>query len=58
LRTGGIPVPPLAIAMTGFGRGDDFDKSRAAGFQHHLVKPLDTQRLLAILETAGAGARG
>jgi CheY-like chemotaxis protein len=52
LRASGIPAPPLAIAMTGFGRRDDFEKSKAAGFQHHLVKPLDTAKLLAILEAA------
>jgi CheY-like chemotaxis protein len=52
LRANGIPVPPYAIAMTGFGRSDDFDKSRAAGFRHHLVKPFDTAKLLAILDEA------
>ena len=55
LRGEGIAVPPLAIAMTGFGRRDDVDRSHAAGFQHHLMKPLDTARLLAILATADAG---
>jgi CheY-like chemotaxis protein len=52
LRVAGVPAPPLAIAMTGFGRGDDFDKSRAAGYRHHLVKPLDTAKLQAILDEA------
>jgi CheY-like chemotaxis protein len=28
-----------AIAMTGFGQPEDVDRSRAAGFQHHLIKP-------------------
>ena len=55
LRGDGIRVPPLRIAMTGFGRRDDVDRSHAAGFQHHLMKPLDTARLLAILATADAG---
>lgn len=55
LRTNGVPVPPLAIAMTGFGRSDDVERSVAAGFQHHLVKPIDTAKLLAILDGARKG---
>jgi CheY-like chemotaxis protein len=56
LRADKLPVPPYAIAMTGFGRSDDFDKSRAAGFRHHLVKPFDTAKLLAILDEAAGEA--
>ena len=56
LRVAGVPAPPLAIAMTGFGRGDDYEKSQAAGYRHHLVKPLDTAKLLAILDKAARGA--
>ena len=52
LRTNGVPAPPFAIAMTGFGRGDDIERSRTAGFRHHLVKPLDTRKLAAILDEA------
>ena len=29
------------IALTGYGRQEDLQKSQAAGFQHHLVKPVD-----------------
>jgi len=29
------------IALTGYGRQEDREKSQAAGFQHHLVKPVD-----------------
>ena len=57
LRADGVAAPPYAVAMTGFGRGDDFDKSRAAGFRHHLVKPFDTAKLLAILDEAATLAR-
>jgi CheY-like chemotaxis protein len=56
LRANAVAVPPYAVAMTGFGRSDDFDKSRAAGFRHHLVKPFDTAKLLAILDEAGGEA--
>ncbi len=31
--------PPHAIAMSGYGSADDDEKSWAAGFQTHLVKP-------------------
>jgi CheY-like chemotaxis protein len=45
----GGPRPTL-IAMTGYGQDDDRRKSHAAGFDHHLVKPVDlddVKRLLA-----------
>jgi signal transduction histidine kinase/CheY-like chemotaxis protein len=34
------------VALTGYGQADDIERSRAAGFDHHLVKPVD----LAMLE--------
>jgi two-component system CheB/CheR fusion protein len=43
--------PALIVAMTGYGQDTDRDRSREAGFDHHLVKPLDpseVRRLLAI----------
>lgn len=53
-----LNAPPnsfsLAIAMTGFGKGDDRAKSRAAGFHHHLLKPFDPDVLLDILERFSA----
>ena len=41
---------PLCIAMSGYGSPDDLEKSRAAGYQHHLVKPFIPQDLDAILD--------
>jgi CheY-like chemotaxis protein len=41
--------PPLLVAVTGLGRPADVMRSRAAGFAHHLVKPVDPDRLCAIL---------
>ena len=47
--------PLLGIALTGFGMEDDVRKSREAGFQHHLVKPIDLNKLdLLIQESATA----
>ncbi len=39
----------LLVAVTGYGQDDDRRKSSAAGFNHHLVKPLDLDQLEAIL---------
>jgi PAS domain S-box-containing protein len=36
----------LLIAVTGYGREEDRRRSREAGFDHHLVKPLDPASLL------------
>ncbi len=45
--------PIVGIALTGFGMEDDIRKGREAGFQHHLVKPIDLNRLdLLIQESA------
>ena len=37
------------VALTGWGQDEDLRQSRAAGFDHHLVKPPDLERLRAIL---------
>jgi HAMP domain-containing protein/signal transduction histidine kinase/ActR/RegA family two-component response regulator len=47
--------PPLGIALTGFGMEQDIRKSREVGFQHHLVKPIDLNKLDALIQE-GAGA--
>jgi len=38
------------IALSGYGRAEDIQKSREAGFDHHLVKPADNDQLLALLD--------
>jgi CheY-like chemotaxis protein len=38
------------IAVTGYGREEDVEKARAAGFDDHLVKPVDPEKLLEKLE--------
>jgi len=40
---------PRYIALTGYGQDGDREASRLAGFDHHLVKPVDIDRLLALL---------
>lgn len=39
----------LLIALTGYGREEDARRSQEAGFDHHLVKPVDFPRLEALV---------
>ena len=41
--------PPLLIALTGWGQSADRELTRAAGFRHHLTKPVDFAELHALL---------
>jgi len=45
------------IAISGFGQHHDRQRAAAAGFAHHMLKPVDLEILLPIL-AAGAGAGG
>ena len=47
---------PLLVAMTGFGQAEDRARTAAAGFDHHLTKPVDPKLLQTLLQTA-RGAR-
>jgi CheY-like chemotaxis protein len=47
----------LLVALTGYGQAQDHEKSRAAGFDHHLVKPADIRQVLAILAGYAAQQR-
>lgn len=44
--------PLIGIALTGFGMEDDIQRSQKVGFEHHLVKPVDLNRLDALIQTA------
>ncbi|WP_152594692.1 ATP-binding protein [Massilia sp. BSC265] len=46
-RPGGAPA--YIIAITGYGSASDRERSAAAGFDHHFVKPVDMDRLAALL---------
>jgi CheY-like chemotaxis protein len=51
-------APPFAVAMGGLGSKSDCQKTEAAGFHRHLLKPFSTeelQRLLAEIAAARAG---
>jgi CheY-like chemotaxis protein len=44
------------VAVTGMGREADLMRTRAAGFDAHLTKPADPERLLEFAAGAGADA--
>jgi two-component system CheB/CheR fusion protein len=46
----------LLYAMTGYGRPEDRAQALAAGFDDHLTKPADPERLLAMMAGDRAGA--
>ena len=48
LRQRGDGCPDL-IAVTGYGTASDAQRAREAGFQYHLVKPVDVEELLATI---------
>ncbi|HVK11563.1 MAG TPA: hybrid sensor histidine kinase/response regulator, partial [Gemmataceae bacterium] len=43
------PARPTLVAQTGWGSDEDKRKARAAGFDHHLTKPVDAANLSDLL---------
>jgi signal transduction histidine kinase len=43
---------PVMVALTGWGREEDRRRTSDAGFDHHIVKPVAPEKLLALLRTA------
>lgn len=41
----------VLVALTGWGQEEDLQKSRAAGFNDHLVKPVEFASLINLLST-------
>jgi CheY-like chemotaxis protein len=39
----------VLVAVTGYGQAEDRLRSREAGFDHHLVKPVDIDALRRLL---------
>ncbi len=44
--------PRYAVAMSGFGMSSDRDRSLAAGYRHHLLKPVEPNQLEHLLDEA------
>jgi CheY-like chemotaxis protein len=49
LRNDGSLDRPVIIAVSGYGQDDDRRRAREAGFDHHLVKPVDFDSLATLL---------
>jgi CheY-like chemotaxis protein len=45
----------VLLALTGWGKDEDRSKSRAAGFDGHLVKPVDYADLTRLLDSLLSG---
>ena len=46
----------LLVAITGYGRASDVKQTESAGFDHHLVKPVDYDKLQAVLASGARSA--
>ena len=57
LRALGPPCPYL-VALTGYGEPDDVKRAREAGFDAHLLKPVDPDALAGVLKGVGGATRG
>jgi CheY-like chemotaxis protein len=44
----------MLVALTGWGQEEDRRRSREAGFNHHLTKPVDPLELTNLLASLGA----
>jgi signal transduction histidine kinase len=44
----------VLVALTGWGQTEDRNRTRAAGFDHHLVKPADISTIQTLLGTMGS----
>ena len=48
------PRRPYLIALTGYGQPDDVKRAREAGFDTHLLKPVDPEALVRVLSSLPA----
>jgi len=46
---------PILIAVTGLGGFEDYSRTREAGFTMHVVKPVDVEQLVGILNRFAGG---
>jgi CheY-like chemotaxis protein len=50
-RPSGVEVE--IVALTGWGREEDRDRTTAAGFDRHLIKPVEASQLRDLLDSRG-----
>ena len=48
-RMNALPNPPRLVAVSGYAQREDKERSAAAGFSAHLVKPVDIAALKQVL---------
>ncbi|HTL91619.1 MAG TPA: hypothetical protein VL176_04695 [Steroidobacteraceae bacterium] len=54
-------VNATLVAVTGWGQEEDVERAHAAGFDHHMTKPIDPaaiQSLLHQIDQSAAGTAG
>ncbi|MBD8630881.1 PAS domain-containing protein [Oxalobacteraceae sp. CFBP 8755] len=49
LRAQPATAKAVLVALTGYGQAEDQQRAQQAGFDHHMVKPADLDRLLTLL---------
>ena len=52
LRAASGRPEPVIIGISGYGQDEDRRRSKAAGFDHYLVKPIDHDALISLLSNA------
>jgi two-component system CheB/CheR fusion protein len=52
-KTPGLESTVL-IALSGYGQDEDRRRAREAGFDHHMIKPVNNDELFRVLESVGA----
>ena len=53
----GLRMPTL-IALSGWGQEEDLRRTQQAGFDHHLIKPADLDRLKTLLTSVDGDRKG
>jgi CheY-like chemotaxis protein len=43
----------MLVALTGWGQDSDKRRALDAGFDHHLIKPVDPEKLATLIANAG-----
>ena len=56
LRARQSDAPPILIALTGYSQNQDRQQSEASSFALHLVKPVDSEELVQLLDRLVVGA--
>jgi CheY-like chemotaxis protein len=53
LRQAPESADAVLVAITGYGQAEDREQAMQAGFQHHLVKPVEPIALIQLIESLG-----